>query len=1114
MPLDIHRIGGPLRVLAGPGTGKTHALVDLYQQAVQEGVAGRGQILVLTFSTGAAGEIARRIDQRLNDDYGEAWISTFHSFCARLLRDHSPDPDRLLLNGFQEWMVMRHVLAGMEPDVLGPLAGVRRSDAFAHDVLTFVALMKQNLVHPSALLLAAEASAGERLRSLAAVYQEYQQRLQQARMLDFRDLITGAISLLESNQQLRERLLGQFRLVLVDEFQDLDPAQFQLLLLLAPPERHPHLVAAGDPDQSIYGFRGTIPRLLSEDFTAAYGAATDRLEDCHRCSQQALDAAERLLTATQGGRRAGRLRSARPSSPPSPDMVVAREDDAVDEAFFCAREIKRLLAESPGLRPDDFAVLLRSTTALGAPFEEALRALEVPYEVRGSGATARNQVVRFLLGYLESLRRPDDAGALEGALASSLGGVGSATLGRLRAHAREQGRPLTRVMRRLMYVLAARDPQRYPLPWGAPSPALSSPLPPHGVFDSAGAPEKGGEVLRSRGGGAQLPIAPTPEGGSTSEGQAPDYFEYLTERELDSLHAAMVARHRLLERAAHLPLASLAYSVLIEDGAMRRLLELELPSDERSEAMTDLRAAIEGLEALEAVHERMHGSRPVLADITGSLDALIIGAADDTEAADARRNAVQVMTVHQAKGLEFEVVFCAGFAHGLFPLSVRPHPLLDAGDRAWLEGFKVGFMPAWPSDPDGHLAEEARLAYVAMTRAKRRLYITYADSYLRQAGPSAFLGLAAPEAESLELTRASARLEPGEVLLPREAEVLIAAQRATLTEATLTRAQALGLDRDFLTDRSAGEPFEPYGSDRNPSEVVIDHFSPTTLNDYLKCPRLYWYNHHPGLVDEPRSVAMERGGFLHEVLEEFHAHEPEWRPLEPDGQRVWLEEALQRGLDRYLSRMEGVLDRKREERQVRNLLGNYIRFATGLQRIRRLGTLALERRFHLQLDGAEIVGKIDRVNDVGDGQVEVVDYKTGAGKPMRYAYEAYFGPELHDVQLALYYLACRFGFDDDGHPLGFQPRFLSIWYPKEWVWGSIREVIFSVGQPAGLKEYREKPLSSDDLERSRAIVIDAIARIKAGHFEPAPRDLAGTCVSRFSNCPHAAICPFGGTPPE
>jgi CRISPR/Cas system-associated exonuclease Cas4 (RecB family) len=317
-----------------------------------------------------------------------------------------------------------------------------------------------------------------------------------------------------------------------------------------------------------------------------------------------------------------------------------------------------------------------------------------------------------------------------------------------------------------------------------------------------------------------------------------------------------------------------------------------------------------------------------------------------------------------------------------------------------------------------------------------------------------------------------------------------------------------------LGDRESGEPFEPYGEGRNPTDVQIDHFSPTTLNNYLKCPRLYWYNHHPGLIDEPRSVAMERGGFLHEVLEDFHSHEDEWRPHEPAQQREWLEVALQRHLDGYLSRMEGVLDKKREEKQIRSLLGNYIRFVTGMQLIRRLRTVAIEKRFHLHLDGVEIIGKIDRVNDVGDGEVEVVDYKTGSGKPMRYAYEAYFGEELSDVQLALYYLACKDGVDDEGNPLGFQPRFLSLWYPKDWVWGGMRQDIFSVGRPAGLKEYREKLLSTEDLERSRVVVLTAVERIKAGHFEPAPRDLPGTCVTRFGSCPHAAVCPYGGAPPE
>ncbi len=330
MPLDIRNIHGPLRVLAGPGTGKTHLLVDLYEQAVRSAEADRSQILVLTFSTGAAGELASRIDARLQDDYGEAWISTFHSFCLRLWREWRPDPKRLQLNGLQESMVMKQVLAELDPELLGALAGVRRSEAFARDLLNFVALMKQNLVHPSALLLAAESSASPRLQSLAAVYQAYQQRLEAARMVDFRDLIMGAVSLLSSDARLLERMRSKFRLVLVDEFQDVDPAQFALLRMLAPPESRPRLVVVGDPDQSIYGFRGTVPRLLSVDFASVYGGETVTLDECRRCAQDVLDAGERLLAATQGPRAPRRLREARDMQPAPPAVVVARESDAID----------------------------------------------------------------------------------------------------------------------------------------------------------------------------------------------------------------------------------------------------------------------------------------------------------------------------------------------------------------------------------------------------------------------------------------------------------------------------------------------------------------------------------------------------------------------------------------------------------------------------------------------------------------------------------------------------------------------------------------------------------------------------------------------------------------
>jgi hypothetical protein len=208
-----------------------------------------------------------------------------------------------------------------------------------------------------------------------------------------------------------------------------------------------------------------------------------------------------------------------------------------------------------------------------------------------------------------------------------------------------------------------------------------------------------------------------------------------------------------------------------------------------------------------------------------------------------------------------------------------------------------------------------------------------------------------------------------------------------------------------------------------------------------------------------------------------------------------------------------VLDRKREEQEVRRILENYIRFATSFQPIPRLGTLAVEKKFRLTLDGAAVHGKIDRINDTGGGTCEVVDYKTGRGSSAARAYNSYFGPEMHDVQLALYYLACREGVDEEGVPLALEPRYLSLWYPKERVYGSMRQVLFPIGGPAPVKEWLQRAVGEEELSRGRQVVTAAIARIQAGDFRPDPKSMAGTCISWFG-CPFSSVCPYGGTPPE
>jgi DNA helicase II / ATP-dependent DNA helicase PcrA len=1061
-PLAATDLTGPIRVLAGPGTGKTQLLVDLYADLVERGAAARGNILVLTFSTAAAEELGQRIDERLRDSYDASWISTFHSFCARLLRDHRPDPRRLLISGFQEQVAMREVLRETDPAALGPLAAVASSPLFAQDALAFVALLKQNRVHPAEVTLQAQVEGSERMRALASIYAAYQSRIEAVRLRDFRDLVSDAIALLDARPDVLARLRERFRYVLVDEFQDVDPAQFHLLRTLAPPASGPRLLVAGDPAQSIYGFRGTVPTLLSDDFAAVYGSEVVTLAESRRCPPAVLEAGGRLLAATQ------------PTPPPplagagegaEPAVRVVQHASAVDEATFTAREVKRLLLERPGLRPGQIAVLLRSTSTHAAPFEDALRALGLPYEVRGLGGVARNQVVRFLLAYLHALHDPRAEGTLERLLGSGLSGVSPHTVGRLRHQAVEEGRDFGRVVRRLLAWLHGEDPDRYPLPWP--------------VDDAIPAPSE------------------------------PEMASYLADAERERLHVAMTTFYGLRRRARSLPLHALAYAVLLEAGVTDRLLALPLAEDDRRRSAADLRAALGAFEDLEEVWRRLFDAPPLLADVVDRLDGWVTGALDESTPAAPERDAVQVMTVHQSKGLEFDVVFLGGFARGQLPIAARAHPILDPAEQEWLEAHLPGFRPGWPEGGEAHHAEEARLAYVGMTRARRRLYLTYAEEYDRVAGPSPFLEVALPgvEAEPDDTGPAGADA----VLTLAEAESLLAGR--SLGAGDQERLAGLGVDVGWVCDPHAGQPFEP-DLER---AVAVDpgHFSPTTINDYLRCPRVYFYNHHPGLVPTRRSLEMERGSFVHEVLEEFHGREAEWRLHPVEEQRAWLEGVFAQRLGPYLERIESTVDRNVEELRVRTIVANYVGFATRGGMVRRLGTVTTEKKFYLDVDGAEVRGKIDRIIDTGDGKCEVVDYKTGNGYGMERTYKRYFGPDMYDVQLAMYYLACREGVDEEGRPLGLDPRYLSLWFPKKVVYGTIRQSLFPVGGPAPyVKEYLQHPVEDDDLRRGRELVAGAAHSIRDGDFAPRPRaDAEGTCLS-WSGCPHSAICPFGGQAPE
>ncbi|GAC1538705.1 MAG: hypothetical protein NVS3B10_03280 [Polyangiales bacterium] len=286
---------GPLRVIAGPGTGKTTTVVAMYLRLLEEHGLRPGQVLLLTFANNAANDLRRRIDALYTTSYDESWVSTFHSFATRVLTTHGRlhgIPAFRLINGFEEKVLMRRVLAAMPTlDVLEPL---RHSEALARDALWFIGILKQNLVRSDDFSTLAATSDSARLRDLAAIYTAYWREQDALHLWDFRDVIAQCHLLLERNDALRAELSGKFRHVIVDEYQDVDAAQVRLIAQLVQDHiPHPRLAVVGDPNQSIFSFRGTLPAYLDEQWQ--WGGNRVALRDNHRSFAPILAGADRLL---------------------------------------------------------------------------------------------------------------------------------------------------------------------------------------------------------------------------------------------------------------------------------------------------------------------------------------------------------------------------------------------------------------------------------------------------------------------------------------------------------------------------------------------------------------------------------------------------------------------------------------------------------------------------------------------------------------------------------------------------------------------------------------------------------------------------------------------------
>jgi DNA helicase II / ATP-dependent DNA helicase PcrA len=413
--------GGPLLILAGAGTGKTHTLVERFAWLAEHGTPAEA-ILAFTFSTAAADELRERIETRMGATaYEELSVTTFQAFCARLLREEALeagiDPfaapvtaaDRLamLLERIDELPLASHDLRGNPSAVLGSI--VQRIDRLKDELITAGDYEAWAAKLPEDGETARAKAARE--REFAALYAAHDHMLAEAGTLDVGDLVLHAFRLLRTKPHIRARLAARFRHVLVDEFQDTNFAQNLLLRLVV--AEHGNVTVAADDDQAIHRFRGASTKNVA-DFRAEWPeTVVVRLSESFRSGARILAAASAVV-APDPDRTVKRLEAR--AGAPEGEVAFWRCANERAQAQAVAADIERLVSRED-VAPEDVCVLVRSVKGEGQAVAAALEERAVPYRLSGAAAFFQRAEVRDLLAWLRLLVDPGDAGAVVRALA-------------------------------------------------------------------------------------------------------------------------------------------------------------------------------------------------------------------------------------------------------------------------------------------------------------------------------------------------------------------------------------------------------------------------------------------------------------------------------------------------------------------------------------------------------------------------------------------------------------------------------------------------------------------------------------------------------------------------
>ena len=915
---------GPLLIIAGAGTGKTTVVTERIKHLITAGLAKPSEILALTFTEKAAREMEERVDKAMPYGDTQMWISTFHSFCDRILRAEAIhiglNSGYQLLTDADATLLLRKNLFTLDLKYFRPLGNPQK---FIGAMLNHFSRLKDEDVLPEQYLdwvkvrrlqSAVGSSSEEELletekyTELAQTYAAYEKLKVKTGVMDFADLVSQTLDLFRKRSNVLAQYRKQFKFMLVDEFQDTNTAQYELIKLLAPPDKNPNLTVVGDDNQSVYKFRGAaVSNILhfKEDYPQAEQVL---LSQNYRSYQYILDAAYKLIKHNDPDTLEAKLGISKKlistrqhPIKPNLDIGYIHADRVENEADLVAKTIKNLEfrikneAQKEKYAWKDFAILVRANKH-AEPFVRALTRQGIPFQFLGPAQLFRQMEIKELISYLKVLNNFEDNVAWSRVLSMEFFGISPRDLAAL-----------------------ANLAKKY---------AVS-------LFEAS-----------------ELLVGMRPATGMALPNISPE-----TVIELKRL-VAMVHRHLKLVHSE--TAGQILYYFLDDTGLIKNILDYKFPLDQtKAENITKFFNKVKSYEA-------EHEDSSVAAVLDWILLSMELGESPRATDSDWTENdAVNILTVHSAKGLEFPVVFLVNLVGQRFPSTER-RETIPIPDQLIKEILPEG---------DAHLEEERRLFYVGMTRARDELYLTTANFY----------------GEGKRAKKIS----------PFVLEVL--GEKVALPKTVRPDMQLSLLDwqKNLLDKPKSAVPLR------------LTYISYSQLETYRMCP-LHYKLRYILKIPTPPSAALSFGASIHATLRDFYE-------LFTKGEEVNRELLFKLFESNWLR--EGYAN-KDYERQMQKRGREYLTKYLAAAHSPKTKILLLEQNFTVPVLGRagylKIGGKIDRIDDLGNCKIEIIDYKTGKPSTQKdvdqdlqltiYALaatqvkESPFNRQVQDVVLSMHYL--------------------------------------------------------------------------------------------------------------